>query len=78
MLHFDAAKRLTAKFKNLRVLKAWSYTLSNLQQNISNVKLVLNFLNLLEDYRDFSLIEWNFRALLEEKLISLHQQQKAC
>lgn len=74
MLHFDAAKRLTAKFKNLRVLKAWSYTLSNLQQNISNVKLVLNFLNLLEDYRDFSLIEWNFRALLEENLISLHQQ----
>jgi hypothetical protein len=51
-------------------------TLSNLKQNIANVKLVLDFINFLEDFRDLSLIEWNFRSLLEEKLISLLQQQK--
>lgn len=38
--------------------------------------MVLTFLNLLEEFRDLSLIEWNFRKLLEGKLISLLQQQK--
>jgi hypothetical protein len=36
----------------------------------------LNFINLLEDYRDLSLVEWNFRALLEDKLVSLLHQQR--
>jgi hypothetical protein len=51
--------------------------LSNLKDNIERVKLVLGFLNLLEEFRDLSLIEWNFRATLEAKLISLLSQQKA-
>jgi len=34
-------------------------------------------LNFLEDFRDLSLVEWNFRIILELKLISLLQQQKA-
>jgi len=76
--HLDAAKLLTSKFKNLRkVLKIWKLSLSNLKQNISHVKLVLDFLNLIEDFRDLSLVEWNFRSILEDKLISLLQQQKA-
>ena len=59
--HLDAAKLLTSKFKNLRkVLKIWKLSLSNLKQNISHVKLVLDFLNLIEDFRDLSLVEWNF------------------
>jgi hypothetical protein len=75
--HADAAKVITAKFKNLRkVLKQWKLTLSNLKQNITNVKRILDFLNLLEDFRDLSLVEWNFRIILEDKLISLLQQQK--
>jgi hypothetical protein len=70
--HSDAAKLLTAKFKNLRkVLKLWKMFLSNLKQNISHVKLVLDFLNLLEDFRDLALVEWNFISILEDKLISL-------
>lgn len=70
--HSDAAK-----FKNLRkVLKQWKMTLSNLKQNIENVKLVLDFVNLLKYFRDLSLVEWNFRPILENKLISLLQQQK--
>jgi hypothetical protein len=50
--------------------------LSNLKGTISNVKLVLTFINFLEEFRDLSLVEWNFRKLLEEKLISLLKQQK--
>jgi hypothetical protein len=42
-----------------------------------NVKLTLSFLNFIEDPRDLTIVEWNFRALLEEKLISLLQQQKS-
>lgn len=76
--HYDLAKLITAKFKNLRkVLKHWRHSLSNLKANISKVKLVLQFLNFLEECRDLSLIEWNFRTLLEDKLILLLKQQKA-
>jgi len=75
--HSDAAKLVTAKFKNLRkVLKQWKMTLSNLKRNLENVKLILDFVNLLEDFMDLSLVEWNFRIILENKLISLLQQQK--
>jgi len=54
ILHPDAAKNITARFKNLRsVLKAWKQTLSNLSTTISNVKLILSLLNFLEEHRDF-------------------------
>jgi hypothetical protein len=73
----DAAKNITSKFKNVRkVLKAWNQTISNLKENIRNIKLVICFLNLIEEFRDLSLSEWNFRKLLESKLISLLKQQK--
>lgn len=75
--HFNAAKNITARFKNLRkVLRDQSRSLSNLNKNINNVKLILNFLNFLEEFRDLSLLEWNFRKLLEDKLISLLHQQR--
>jgi hypothetical protein len=54
----DPAKNITAKFKNLRsVLKQWKQNLSSLKENIANVKLILSFLNILEEFRDLSLIE---------------------
>lgn len=60
-LHSDAAKNLTAKFKYLqKVLRFWSRSLSNLKENIAWVKLVLDLLNLLEEFRDLSLVEWQF------------------
>lgn len=63
----DKAKQLSAKFKNLRrVLKAWHSQLSSLKSNISNVKLILNLFDLIEELRDLSLAEWNFRVLLKE------------
>jgi hypothetical protein len=58
----DKVKCLSAKFKNLRrVLKAWQLQLSNLKSNIDNVKLIMGLLDILEEFRDLSVIEWNFR-----------------
>jgi hypothetical protein len=72
----DLAKLITAKFKNLRRnLRAWSKTLSNLRSTISNVKLVLSLLLYIEEFRDLSVPEWNFKKILEQKLLSLLHQQ---
>lgn len=61
----DAAKNLMTKFKNLRrVLKAWQKHISGLSANIANVKLVLPLMELLEEHRDLSLEEWNFKDIL--------------
>lgn len=74
----STAKNITAKLKYLRQrLKVWSRSLSNLQDSIKRIKLVLDLLNFFEEFRDLSLIEWNFRSILEKKLVSLLQQQKA-
>lgn len=52
----DKAQIISAKLKNLRrVLRAWSLQLSSLKANIANVKLVLSFLEFLEDFRDLSI-----------------------
>lgn len=73
----DAAKYLTSEFKYLRkTLKDWSHTLSNLKQSIERIKFVLGFLILLEGFRDLSLVEWNFRGILEQQLIALLKDQK--
>lgn len=73
----DPAKRLTAKFKNLRKeLKTWKSQLPKLAIAIKGIKSVLNFLEIIESLRDLSLLEWNFRELITEKLISLLKQQK--
>jgi hypothetical protein len=42
----DATKNITTKFKNLRkILKQWKQSLSNMHENIQNVKLLLSFMN---------------------------------
>jgi hypothetical protein len=62
--HQDVAKRLVAKFKNLRrVLKNYSQ-LSNLAAMITNNKLVLQFMDSLEESHDLSLEEWNFKQMV--------------
>jgi hypothetical protein len=73
----DPAKILTSKFKNVRrVLKAWQAQLSGLKANITNVKTVLVFLCILEEYSDLSVSEWNFRLILQEKYVSFLKQQQ--
>jgi exonuclease III len=74
----DTAKILTAKFKNLRAaLKVWKASLSNLKVAIDNVKLVLAFLQFIEELRDLTIPEWNFKGILESELQNLLKQQKA-
>jgi len=54
----DAAKIVTAKFKNLRKsLKDWSKQLSKLKSAIANAKLVLSLLLYMEEFRDLSILE---------------------
>lgn len=77
-VHSDPAKNIIAKFKYLwQTLRIWSRSLSNLKDNIHRIKLVLDLLNSFEEFRDLSLIEWNFHAISEKKLVFLLQQQKA-
>lgn len=73
----DAEKNLMAKFKNLRrVLKTWQKHISSLSANIENVKLTLSLMEFLEEHRDLSLEEWNFKKLLSDKMVFLLHQQK--
>jgi len=71
----DAAKLLTAKFKALRNnLKRWQAQLFNMKKTIANVKLVISFLDSIEQWRDLAPHEWNFREILNQKLASLLHQ----
>lgn len=73
----DKAKIITEKFKNLRrKLRAWQAQISSLNNLISNVKLIMSFLELVEEYKDLSLMEWNFKEILKDKLQTLLHQQK--
>jgi len=50
----DPAKRITAKFKNLRKeLRSWKEQLPGLKRTIENIKLVLQLLETVELYRDY-------------------------
>lgn len=70
-LQQDVAKVLSAKFKNLRrVLRAWQSQLSSLKANIENVRSVLVLLGVLEEYKDQSVLEFNFKVALKEKYTS--------
>jgi hypothetical protein len=73
----DPAMKVMARFKNLRrALRAWQTHISSLSLLIDNIKMLINFLEVLEEFRDLSLHEWNFKELLNEKLISLLDQQR--
>lgn len=73
----DKAKVVGAKFKNLRrVLKTWKNQLPNLAKTIQNCKDVVLLLNTLEESRDITLEEWNFRATVIDQLKSLLSQQR--
>jgi hypothetical protein len=76
--HSDKAKKISSKFKILRrILKAWKNQLPNLVKTIQNCKEVILFLDTLEENRDLSLEEWNFRSLVSQQLETLLAQEKA-
>jgi hypothetical protein len=50
MTQTDKAKMLIAKFKNLRrVLRTWQGQISNLNTTISNNRVMLSFLDMIEE-----------------------------
>jgi hypothetical protein len=68
---------VTAKFKNLRrVLRVWQGQISNLNIAIHNNKVMLSFLDMIEESRDLTLEEWNFRKIIQDHLGSLLEQQR--
>jgi len=48
---------------------------SSLSANIANVKLALSFLKKLEELRDLSLAEWNYKKILRASLAWLRRKQ---
>jgi hypothetical protein len=73
----DSAKRLMVKFKNLRrILRCWYAQFSNLASTIQTNKMVLNFLDTIEEHRNLSLEEWNFRTMVQDNLNELFEQQR--
>jgi uncharacterized protein YqiB (DUF1249 family) len=73
----DSAMILTAKYKRLRrVLKEKQAAASSLKSCIQNVKITIHLLDIIEENRDLSLLEWNFRTILKEKLHDLLEQQR--
>jgi hypothetical protein len=74
----DSAKSISAKFKNLmKALKTWKAGLPNLAAAISKSKELVQFLDVLEEARDLTVEEWNFRNIINNHLRKLlHQQMK--
>lgn len=75
--HVDKAKSLTAKLKLLRKnLREWHASKVSLKTLIANCRIVIQFLEVLSDYRDLSIEEFNFKSLLCSHLLELLEKQR--
>jgi hypothetical protein len=73
----DKAKNLTAKFKYVRkVLKDWQRSLPKIDKTVKNIKLLIELIDNMEEHRDLSIEEWNFRDILQQKVAELLNIQK--
>jgi hypothetical protein len=73
----DKAKNLTAKFKCVRkVLKDWQRSLPKIDKMVQNIKLLIEFVDNMEEHQDLSIEEWNFRDILQQKVAGLLNIQK--
>jgi hypothetical protein len=73
----DSAKNIGAKFKSLRrIFKTWKNQLPNLAATIRSTKETIQLLDIIEEIRDLTLEEWNFRSILNTHLQSLLHQQR--
>jgi len=50
--------------------------MSSLKTAITNTKSLIQFLEILKQFKDLSLAEWDFTIALKAKLLSLLEQQK--
>lgn len=77
VLQQDPAKKIMAKFKNLRrILRDWQAQCTKLAATIANVKLLIAFFDVIEEHRDLTVEEWNFRDTIKDKLASLLHGRK--
>jgi exonuclease III len=61
----DPAKRLMAKFKRARkVLLGWQKSLPNLAKLITKVEMTIQLMDFIEESRDLTIQEWNFKDTL--------------
>ena len=73
----NSAKNINAKLKALRKrLRGWQASMTNLKTLITNVRLIILFLEVPEEFRDISLPEWNFKEMLDNHLLKLLEKQK--
>jgi hypothetical protein len=73
----DLAKRLMTKFKRARkAIKGWYKSLPNLAKLIDKVKLVIQLLDFIEESRDLTIQEWNFKEILILHLHDLLSKQR--
>jgi hypothetical protein len=56
------------------VLKAWQSQLSNINTSIHNNKVMLFWLDTMEEFRDLSMEEWNFKNLVRVNIENLLEQ----
>ncbi|KAM0874852.1 hypothetical protein ACQ4PT_037185 [Festuca glaucescens] len=78
-IHYaDAAKRITAKFKILRKeLKKWSNSISSINKDIIDLNALISLIDAIENFRDLSTMERQFRIAMKLHLAALLQQQLA-
>jgi hypothetical protein len=73
----DKAKNLTTKFKIVRkVLKDWQRSLPKIDKTVREIKLLIEFIDNIEEHRDLSIEEWNFKDIMQQKVAELLNIQK--
>jgi hypothetical protein len=66
-----------AKLKVTRkCIKDWKRSLPKLSKTIANTQMIIQLFDLMEECRDLSLQEWNFRAILQDHLAKLLDFQR--
>jgi regulator of replication initiation timing len=77
LYQLDPVRRLMAKFKRARkALSKWHKQLSKLANTIENNKLIIQFMDLIEETRDLTIQECNLRDILTHQLQNMLEQQK--
>jgi hypothetical protein len=72
----DPAKRLMAKFKRARkVIHGWQKSLPNLAKLIIKTESIIQLMDFIEESRDLTIQEWNFKNALVQHLQGLLSNQ---
>jgi hypothetical protein len=75
----DPAMRMTAKLKTAKkFLKDWQNNIPKLATSMENIKLMIQFLDMIEEARDLEIREWNFRDILLGHLGIMLEWQRMC